>query len=113
MTWRDHLCSHLFFRNVLADLFGISVSSVKKTFTPYFQYKIGVYQPDYFLYFTSPPNLVRYKNDIYNKLHQYDGYEMIEYLEFHYSVYADKKDFLRFLIYETNHRLTRATKARY
>src|SRR5690349_16908868 len=98
MTWKDRLCSHLLFRNILADLIGISMSSVKKTFTPYFQYKIGVYQPDYFLYFTSPPNLVRYTNDIYNKLNEYDGYEMVQYLEFHYNGFADKLDFLRFLI---------------
>src|SRR4051794_157401 len=104
MTWKERLASNLLLRNMVADLISVPAARGRKTFTPYFQYKIGVYQPDYFLYFTSTPNLV-------NKLHQYDGYEMIQYLEFHYGAFADKTDFLRFLIYETSHRLKRATNA--
>lgn len=36
---------------------------------------------------------------------EYDGYDIILYLEFHYNAYADKADFLRFLKYETNQKL--------
>src|SRR3954471_15293651 len=109
MTWKDGIASNLLLRNLISQLISVPASGGRKTFISYFQYKIGVYQPDYFLYFTAPPNVVRYTNDIYNKLSQYDGYEMVQYLEFHYAAFADKPDFLRFLIYETNHRLKRAT----
>src|SRR4051794_36256225 len=105
MTWKERLASNLLLRNMVADLISVPAARGRKTFTPYFQYKIGIYQPDYFLYFTTPPNLVRYTNDIYNKLCQYDGYEIIQFLEFHYAAFADKTDFLRFLTYETSQRL--------
>lgn len=105
MRWKEQLRSNLLFRNLLSDVIGYPVSAAKKTFIPYFQYKIGVYQRDYYLYFTSAPNSVRYTNDIFNKLCEYDGYDIALYLEFHYNAYADKADFLRFLKYETNQRL--------
>src|SRR6185312_10624705 len=36
---------------------------------------------------------------------EYPGYDIIRYLEFHYDVYADSGDFLRFLKYEIGERL--------
>lgn len=54
MRWKEQLRSNLLFRNLLSDVIGYPVSAAKKTFIPYFQYKIGVYQRDYYLYFTSP-----------------------------------------------------------
>jgi hypothetical protein len=44
---------------------------------PYFQYKIGPYQPDQYLYFPKEPFALRYKNEIFNKLHEYTGYDII------------------------------------
>lgn len=84
------------------------------TFTTYFQYKIGPYQPDYCLYFQKEPFSVRYKNDIFNKLYEYSGTDITDFLNFHYSQYHDKQDFLRFLKYEVydrlNQKLTRVWK---
>jgi hypothetical protein len=105
--WKEKLHSNLLFRNALTALIGFPASVPRKNFIPYFQYKIGLYQPDYYLYFTSPPNNIRYINDIFNKLHQYDGYDIIQFLEFHYTAYPDKTDFLRFLKYETGQRVKR------
>ncbi len=67
MTWKEKLLSNLLLRNMASDLISYPVSAAKNTFIPYFQYKVGVYQRDYYLYFTSPPNSVRYSNDIFNK----------------------------------------------
>jgi len=41
---------------------------------PYFQYKIGPYQSDYYLYFAKQPYLQVYKNEIFNKMYEYEGY---------------------------------------
>lgn len=76
-----------------------------KTFVAYFQYKIGAYQPDYYLYFPKQPYLQVYKNEIFNKMHEYEGYDLIRYLETHFEGYDDKADFVRFLRYETSDRL--------
>ena len=107
MTWKEKLHSNLLLRNTLSALIGFPASVAENNFTPYFQYIIGIYKQDYYLYFTSPPNNIRYTNDIFNKLHQYDGYGIIQFLEFHYTAYPDKADFLRFLKYETGQRLQR------
>jgi len=71
-----------------------------KTFVAYFQYKIGPYQPDYYLYFARKPYLQVYKNEIFNKMYEYEGYDLIRYLETHYATFEDKSDFIRFLRYE-------------
>ncbi len=105
MTWKEKLRSNLLLRNLASDVIGYPVSAAKKTFVPYFQYKIGVYQRDYYLYFTTPPTSLRYTNDIFNKLYEYNGYDIIQYVEFHYAGYDNKADFLRFLRYETDRRL--------
>jgi hypothetical protein len=77
----------------------------KYEFTPYFQYKIGKYQPDYFLYFPRQPYVQLYKNEIFSKLSEYSGFDVDHYLEFHYSAFDDKKEFLRFVRYETSERI--------
>lgn len=105
MTWKEKLCSNLLLRNMASDVIGYPVSAAKKNFIPYFQYKIGVYQRDYYLHFTAAPTSIRYTNDIFNKLYEYNGYEIIQYVEFHYAAYDNKVDFLRFLSYETESRL--------
>ena len=92
-------------RNLASDVIGYPVSAAKKNFIPYFQYKIGVYQRDYYLHFTAAPTSIRYTNDIFNKLYEYNGYEIIQYVEFHYAAYDNKVDFIRFLNYETESRL--------
>jgi len=71
-----------------------------KTFVAYFQYKIGPYQSDYYLYFAKQPYLQVYKNEIFNKMYEYEGYDLIRYLEIHYAAFVDKPDFIRFLRYE-------------
>jgi len=75
------------------------------TFAIYFQYKIGLYQPDHYLYFKKEPFSIRYKNDIFNKLYEYSGSDISDYINFHYNLYQDKQDFLKFLKYEVYGRL--------
>ena len=96
----------MFIRNMLAD-FGerSTFSKTPGNFNPYFQYKIGQYQADLYLYFPAEPYALRYKNEIFNKLNEYSGYDIIKFLEFHYAAYSDKTDFLRFLHYEISERL--------
>ncbi len=105
MTWKEKLRSNLLLRNMVSDVIGFPASAPEKTFIPYFLYKIGAYQRDYYLYFTTLPTSVRYTNDIFNKLYEYNGYDLIQYIEFHYAAYDNKADFLRFLRYETDRRL--------
>lgn len=105
---KQRFMSNMFLRNMLADLGKRSaVSTTNGTFTPYFQYKIGNYQPDYYLYFPKEPFATRYKNEVFNKLQEYSGYDLVQYLEFHFNAYPDKTDFLRFLRYEIAERLMR------
>lgn len=106
MDLKKWLFSNMFFRNMLAD-FGerSAYSKAPGGFIPYFQYKIGSYQPDYYLYFPKEPYTIRYQNEIFNKLREYKGYDIITYLDFHYSAYKDKHSFLRFLRYEIADRL--------
>ena len=80
--------------------------SRKRTeFVSYFQYIIGKYESDEYLYFPKEPYAEQYKNEVFNKLLEYTGYDLINYLEFHYSRYPNKHDFLRFLDYELSERL--------
>jgi hypothetical protein len=106
MNWKQKLFSNMFFRNMLAD-FGerSGYSRLPGNFNPYFQYKIGQYQSDFFLYFPAEPFALRYKNEIFNKLNEYTGYDIIKFLEFHYTACRDKSEFLRFLHYEISERL--------
>ncbi len=101
----------MFLRNMLADFGSRSISpNIQGNFTAYFQYKIGNYQPDYYLYFPKEPFVTRYKNEAFNKLQEYTGYDLIQYLEFHYTAYSDKPDFLRFLQYELSERLMKKSR---
>jgi len=111
MNWRQKLYSNIFVRNVLASFGGRSGYSLEPGgFVPYFQYRIGPYQNDLFLYFPKEPFALRYKNEIFNKLNEYTGYDIIRYLEFHFSPYDDKEDFLAFLHYELSERLKYSPK---
>lgn len=112
MSWKDTLFSNMFIRNMLADFGGRSASASEDGIViPYFQYKIGKYQPDHYLYFPKEPTARRYKNEIFNKLQEYEGYDLIRYLEFHFSAYEDKQQFLRFLHFEVAERLKRKPSA--
>jgi hypothetical protein len=105
MSIRNRLFNSIFFRSMLTSFGNRSpYSSKTKDFTAYFQYKIGPYQADYCLYFAKQPFLQVYKNEIFNKMYEYEGYDLIRYLETHYEAYEDKADFIRFLWYEISER---------
>ena len=106
MIFKRKSPSNMFWRNMLSDLLGRTAYSTKpETFNHYFQYKIGKYQQDEYLYFPKEPYYLRYKNEIFNKLNEYTGFDIIKYLEFHFEAYPNKQDFLRFLHYEISGRL--------
>jgi len=69
-------------------------------FIPYFQYKIGSYQSDYYLYFPVQPSKFQYENEIFSKMYEYRGFDLVKYIEFHYDAYPDKEEFVRFLRFE-------------
>jgi len=69
-------------------------------FIPYFQYRIGPYQPDHYLYFSKEPDGFRYRNEIFRKMKEYNGYELIRFVEFHYKAFEDKEVFVQFLRFE-------------
>jgi hypothetical protein len=105
MGFRERLFSHIFFRSLLTAFGNRTPYAAKtKTFVAYFQYKIGPYQSDYYLYFAKQPYLKVYKNEIFNKMYEYEGYNVIRYLETHYAAFEDKPDFIRFLQYEISER---------
>jgi hypothetical protein len=106
MILRQTLFTNMFLRNMLADFGNRSADcKIPGNFTLYFQYRIGNYQPEFYLYFPKEPFQTRYKNEVFNKLQEYTGYGMINYLDFHYSNFPVKRDFLRFLQYESSSRL--------
>lgn len=106
MSIRTKLFNFIFFRSMLTSFGNRSPYLAKsKEFTPYFQYKIGPYQSDYYLYFPRQPFLQLYKNEIFSKMYEYAGFDLIRYLEFHYDAYDNKADFIRFLRYEVSERL--------
>jgi len=105
---KKKLLSNVFLRNVWASLGLRSAYSTQKGgFIPYFQYIIGPYEQDYYLYFREEPFVKRYKNEIFNKLFEYDRNDGKKYLAFHYEAYADKQDYLHFLQDEVSERLER------
>ena len=98
----------MFFRNMLTDFGGRSAYSKKPgNFIPYFQYKIGSFQQDYYLHFPKKPYSIQYENEIFNKLMEYKGYDIVNYLEFHFEASNEKHDFLQFVRYELADRLKR------
>lgn len=110
MEWKKKLFSNMFLRNLLADLGKRSAyGKAPGGFTPYFQYKIGSYQPDYYLYFPKSPFALQYQNEVFNKLNEYQGFDITGFLEFHYVAFPGKPDFLRFLHYESSSRFKRVS----
>jgi len=104
MDLKQRLLSNMFSRNVLTDLGLRSTISTPKNDKPFFQYRIGKYQQDYYLYFPKEPMEIQYKNEIFNKIRQYSGYEISRYLSFHFDAFEKKKEFLEFLKYEAEER---------
>jgi hypothetical protein len=104
MDLKQRLLSNMFSRNVLTDLGLRSSIPFPKNEKPFFQYRIGKYQQDYYLYFPKEPLEIQYKNEIFNKIRQYSGYEISRYLSFHFDATERKMEFLEFLKYETEER---------
>jgi len=77
----------------------------RRDFTPYFQYKIGSYVSDYYLYFLKPPYFNVYMVELTRKFFGYSGHDLACFLDFHYRLFEDKAEFLRFLRYEMTSRL--------
>jgi hypothetical protein len=106
MKLRDRLFNSFFFRNMLATFGNRTPYFIKtRVFPPYFQYKIGSYQSNYLLYFKKPPTLQAYKNEVFNKMSEYSGVDLADYLDFHYQASEDKPMFSRFLQYEVSERM--------
>lgn len=106
MSFRDRLFKYIFFRSFFTVIGDRSPYAAKATeFTAYFLYKVGDFQEDYTLYFSKQPYLQQYKNEIFNKIYEYTGYDLIRYPEFHYQAFEDKADFIRFLQYEVTERI--------
>lgn len=104
---RNKLSDRIFFRTMFSA-FGLRPVDWKgQTMILYFQYEIGPYSTDYLLHFRREPYWELYKNEIFNKLDEFRGYDLARYLNFHYQRYADKVDFLQFLRYETDQRIKR------
>lgn len=114
MDWKKLFHNNMFLRNMTGDLFGrVEYSRTPGRFTPYFQYKVGPKQNDFYLYFPAEPFLERYYNEFFNKLSGLLGADIYKYLDFHFETYEDKADFLRFVKYELSDRLKRKLSARY
>jgi hypothetical protein len=99
------LTNRLFPRAFLRAFHLLPPESAAQPLIPYFQYKIGAYQKDYFLYFRREPSWLRYKVEAFGKMNAMAGYDIPRFLDFHYAAYSDKEDFLRFLRYEIEGRL--------
>lgn len=114
MILKQRLFSNMFLRNMLADFGNRSIDSTTPgNFTPYFQYRLGNYQPGYYLYFPKEPYGVRYRNEVFNKLKEFSGFEIIRYLDFHYLAYPGKKEFLRFMQYELSSRIKKKPRSEF
>ena len=75
MSIRNKLFNSTFFRSFFTVIGERSPYAAKTTdFAAYFQYKIGDFQKDYYLYFRKQPYLQLYKNEIFNKMYEYTGY---------------------------------------
>jgi hypothetical protein len=97
--------NNLFLRALLRAFHLTAPDSAEQPLIPYFQYKIGPYQKDHFLYFRREPSWLRYKFEAFSKMNSMRGYDIPRFLDFHYSAYADKEDFRRFLQYEVAERV--------
>lgn len=97
----------------MATTFGQrSAEKMKKYDYPvYFQFKVGDYKDDHYLYFEKKPTAEQYRNDIFNKMDEYFAEQVPEYLAFHYDAYeGDKNTFLAFLQIELTERLKKSDK---
>lgn len=113
MNLKKWLASKIAFRNMLTDMgYRLAYSDIPGDFTPYFAYKIGDYETGYHLNFPKEPLALPYKNEIFNKLNRYPNAEITKYLDFHYNLYPDKRDFLRFMYYEISERIHQNIKSR-
>ncbi len=107
--FRDWLSSNMIFRNILADLGTRSAYSGEPGgFIAYFQYKIGPYQRDYYLYFPKEPYNVRYHNEVFNKLFEYAADDIFKYLDFHFDTFPEKNAFVLFLDRQLTERLKKS-----
>jgi hypothetical protein len=106
---RKFIMNNNFLRNVgLISLDLDNYSNARGNFTPYFRYEVGPYQDNFTLYFPKLPNPKQYYNYIFLKLWAYNPQDAIKYIEYHYSDYPDKKDFLLFMKRQLQHRSMRA-----
>jgi hypothetical protein len=94
MDLKQRLLSNIFLRNVLTALSLRSSIPTPKIGKPFFQYRIGKYRQNYYLYFPKEPLEVDYKNEIFNKIRQNAGHEISRYLSFHFDALESKKEFL-------------------
>ena len=95
------------FVRFLLYIFGMNgpLRNHRRDFTPYFQFKIGSYAADYYLYFPRPPYYNVYMIELLRKFSEYYAYGLVQFLDFHYEQFPEKKEFLRFLRYEMTIRL--------
>lgn len=107
--FRDWLSSNMIFRNILADLGTRSAYTGEAGgFIPYFKYRTGSYQRDYYLYFPKEPFAVRYNNEVFNKLFEYAGDDIFKYLDFHFEAFPEKSAFILFLDRQLKERLKKS-----
>jgi hypothetical protein len=95
-----HFNDNLFLRAMLRAFRLTPPDSARQPLIPYFQYKIGPYRSDHYLYFRREPSWLRYKWEAFSKINSLKGSDVPRFLEFHYSAYPDKEDFRRFIRYE-------------
>ena len=100
----------LILRLILRAFHLIPPESADQPLTPYFQYKIGAYQKDHYLYFRKEPSRLRYIVEAFDKMIAMRGYDIPRFLDFHYAAYSDKEDFLRFLRFEIEGRIATMKK---
>lgn len=95
-----------FLRSVLIQI-GIRSDNTSKEyeFQPWFEYRISPAEKGYTLYFTKPPSKQRYNNEIFSRMAGYNGHDLVMFLDYHYTASSDKKEFVRFVRYETLERL--------
>ena len=94
MGLREKMFSRIFYRSILTDFGQRSPLSFKaKKFIPYFKYKIGPYEAGYVLLFRKEPTLGVYKHEIFNKMYEYSGYDIIRYLDFTSPILPTKANF--------------------
>ncbi len=106
MKFFERIKSTTSLRNItIKETYFSSFFKKRGDFTIFFEYKIGRYRDDYFLYFNKIPSGVAYRNAIFNKIYKLSDLQIEEFLAFHYEKYDNKNAFLRFLYSELYNRL--------